>query len=237
MSLKPDSSYLHLLLDQPVYLIQEPDYVQPVLPPVAEKPAIPVAAEKPAIAAEEKLEKSTPPILEQPPVAEKPDKTTTVPLTPVLTDLPQVTKPIPQEPKATIPVQPPVVEAKPVVKGPKVMVLFNNQQSTYLKPAEEALLIKILQSVGLQLDEVDLVNLNNIKRINYVDILKEKELNQLISFGIDLRELDLQIPLLAYEVKKVEGIALLLADSLTELEINTDKKKMLWKALKQMFAK
>jgi hypothetical protein len=73
--------------------------------------------------------------------------------------------------------------------------------------------------------------------VDYVEILKEKTLNQLISFGIDLRELEINIPLTAYQVQKIEGVNMLLADSFHELELNTDKKRMLWTCLKGMFQK
>lgn len=116
----------------------------------------------------------------------------------------------------------------------RVVIIYNNQQTVYLNPDEETLLAKILAAVKLQIEDVELVNIHN-HRESLAEILKDKLVNQLISFGIELRELDIRIPLTAYRVTRVEGIDILLADSLFELQLNTDKKKMLWHALQGMF--
>jgi hypothetical protein len=140
-------------------------------------------------------------------------------------------------PKAS-PVVPKIpAPAPPPRRRSKVMVLYNEQTTPYLQPAHETLLVNILKSVGLTLGDIELVNLNNIKRVDYVEILKEKTLNQFISFGIDLRELQINVPLTAYKVQRVEEINMLLADSFHELVLNTDKKRLLWTCLKQMFLK
>ncbi|MDO1446641.1 hypothetical protein Q0590_10290 [Rhodocytophaga aerolata] len=185
--------YIHLLLDEPIYVLKEKQEVPVQLPEVA--PPVKVVV---------------PPIPAPEPVA---------------------TQPLPQPP-VTLPVKKPV----PVNRN-KVMILFFNEESLYLKKNEEALLQKILSAVHLKLEEVDLVNLNNIRRIDYIDMLKDKVLNQLISFGISLTELNLQIHLIKYQVEKIEGIDMLLADSLSVLEYDQDLKKQLWKCLKEMFAK
>lgn len=165
--------------------------------------------------------------------------------TPVLLPVTQVNEPVPapqvQAPALAVTIKPP--QATPPARKPeprnrnKVMILFFNEQSPYLKKNEEALLQKILTAVHLRLEEVDLVNLNNIRQIDYMDILKDKLLNQLISFGISLTELNLQIHLIKYQTEKVEGIDMLLADSLSVIEHDQDLKKQLWKCLKDMFVK
>lgn len=108
-------------------------------------------------------------------------------------------KPVPvviEKPQpAILPVQNKPEIPKPVeIKNKnKVVILFNNEQSTYLSKVEEALLKKILTAIKLDIDDVDLVNYNNIQRVAYVDFLKDKMLNQLISFGVSLTVLNLQI--------------------------------------------
>ena len=130
------------------------------------------------------------------------------------------------------------VVQKPVTKNKnKVLILFNNEQSPYLPKAEEALLKKILFSIKLDIDDVDLVNYNNIQRVDYMDLLKDKILNQLISFGVSLTTLNLQLYLKKYQVENIEGVDMLLADSLSDLENSADKKKLLWKGLQHMFMK
>jgi len=148
--------------------------------------------------------------------------------------LPEENLPVPLVPVEVAIPEPP----KPSVILPrnrsKVVIIYTNQQTVYLNPEEEVLLSKILSAVKLRLEDVDLVNVHN-HRDSLVDILKDKLVNQIISFGIELRDLDIQIPLEAYRVTRVEGIDILLADSLFELQLNTDKKKMLWQALQAMF--
>jgi hypothetical protein len=188
-------NYIHLLLDEPIYVVNEPAEV--ILP--APEIKGPEAAKLPIIQAKEPALVVTPAISQTPPPA-------------------------------------PVRKPEPRNKS-KVMVLFYNDQSPYLRKNEEALLQKILAAVHLKLEEIDLLNLNNIRQVDYVDFLKDKTLNQLISFGISLTELNLQIHLLKYQIEKVEGITMLLADSLNFLEHDLDAKKQLWKCLKEMFGK
>jgi DNA polymerase III psi subunit len=148
--------------------------------------------------------------------------------------------PVAALPKAVAPPVPEILAPEPspaLQRRLKVMVLYNEQTTPYLQPAHETLLTNILKAVGLTLKDIELVNLNNIRRVDYAEILREKTLHQLISFGIDLRELQLNIPLTAYQVQKVEDIQMLLADSFHELQLNTDKKRLLWTCLKQMFLK
>jgi hypothetical protein len=191
-------SYLHLLLDEPIYVVKEPAETQLPLPETPEP------------------EVKQPNIVQQPAMIKQPVT-------------PPVAVPKPQPPV-------PASQPRPVNKS-KVMILFFNEQSIYLKRNEEALLQKILAAVHLKLEDVDLVNLNNIRQIDSMDILKDKVLNQLISFGISLTELNLQIHLLKYQLETVEGIKMLLADNLSFLEHDMDAKKQLWKCLKEMFSK
>ncbi len=134
----------------------------------------------------------------------------------------------------------PAISIVPKVNAPKkprnkVAVFYNEQTTPYLQPQHETLLKNILKSINLTLDNVDLLNLHNIRRLDYADLLREKSVHYFISFGLDLRELEITIPLTAYQPTEVEGVQLLLADSFHELELNLDKKRLLWTCLKQMF--
>ncbi len=224
MSTHSDCSYLPLLLDGPLYLVADPTNA-PVVPPAA----VDVPAANPLPVA--------------PPVVTAPKAEATPVAPPVPVPLPVVVPPAPVPPAALAPKAAPVVPKIPAStpapprRRSKVMVLYNEQTTPYLQPAHETLLVNILKSIGLTLDDIELVNLNNIRRVDYVEILKEKTLHQFISFGIDLRELQINVPLTAYKVQRVEEINMLLADSFHELVLNTDKKRLLWTCLKQMFLK
>ncbi len=230
-----DWSYLPLLLDGPLYLVADPAN-PPVVPPVAiAEPEVEVQAIAvvPPAAAPPKAE--APPVPAPPPVAVVPAPAQPVVVPPVAVPPATVSpKAAPTVPKIPAPTPPP---APPPRRRSKVMILYNEQTTTYLQPAHETLLVNILKAVGLTLSDIELVNLNNIKRVDYMEILKEKTLNQFISFGIDLRELQINVPLTAYQVQRVEEINMLLADSFHELVLNTDKKRLLWTCLKQMFLK
>jgi DNA polymerase III psi subunit len=217
MSTPTDWSYLPLLLDGPLYILPEPANA-PVVPPIVAAPMAPAVLPTAAVP-------QTQPLPAAPPVAAAPQET-----------VPPVAAP----PKAVAPPVPkiPVSAPQPAPRRRlRVMVLYNEQTTPYLQPAHETLLVNILKAVGLTLEDIELVNLNNIRRVDYAEILREKTLHQFISFGIDLRELQLNIPLTAYKVQKVEDIQMLLADSFHELQLNTDKKRLLWTCLKQMFLK
>ncbi len=144
-----------------------------------------------------------------------------------------VQKPEPEQTPVATPVIPMPV-TPPLRNRHQVVVLYTNQKTVYLNPEEEVLLTKILTAVKLRLEQVELVNVHNHKN-TLIEILKDKMVHQIISFGIELRDLDIQIPLQPYRVTRVEGIDILLADSLFELQLNTDKKKLLWQSLQGMF--
>lgn len=208
--------YLPLLLDEPIYVVKHEPLPLPLpeMPPeavsIATLPIAPVPEVLPAVALPEQK------LTEAPLVPVTPPKTA-----PVVISSPEIPK-----------LLPPVF-----VNKHKVLILFNNETSAYLTPAEEALLSKILAAVHLKIDQVDLVNYNNVRHLENLDFLKSKRLNQLVSFGIRLTDLKLRIILEKYAVKRVENIDMLLADSLGALDHDAEKKKQLWKALRQMFGK
>ncbi len=235
-----DWSYLPLLLDGPLYLVDDPAN-PPVVPPVAvaEPEVSAIAVAPPAVATPQAEALPMPAPV---PVAVAPAPVPPVVVPPVVVPPAAVPPPSTVSPKAApvvpkIPVSTPPPTPAPPRRRSKVMILYNEQTTPYLQPAHETLLVNILKAVGLTLNDIELVNLNNIKRVDYVEILKEKTLNQFISFGIDLRELQINVPLTAYKVQRVEEINMLLADSFHELVLNTDKKRLLWTCLKQMFLK
>ncbi|MCU0324143.1 MAG: hypothetical protein MUF45_02680 [Spirosomaceae bacterium] len=128
---------------------------------------------------------------------------------------------------------PPTVihEIVPSIKlNQKVLIL--TQQ---ISDSEKAFLSKILGAVGLGLDQVDLVELSKIKTLDYQSFIGQKATNQFISFGIGMSKLGWNILLPPYQIKKVEGISFLLADTLSDIEASQSLKKSLWEGLKLLF--
>ncbi|MFN3851403.1 MAG: hypothetical protein ACK4NY_18345 [Spirosomataceae bacterium] len=125
----------------------------------------------------------------------------------------------------------PVQEIVPSIKlNQKVLIL--TQQ---ISDSEKAFLSKVLGAVGLSLDQVDLVELSKIKALDYQSVIGQKTTNQFISFGIGMSKLGWNILLPPYQIKKVEGISFLLADTLSDIEASQNLKKSLWEGLKLLF--
>jgi len=144
----------------------------------------------------------------------------------------------PPAPAVAAPLQP-LPTAKPAFQNRhRVLVLYNYEGNVYLPPAEEELLKKILGAVSLQLDGVDLVNLNNVQKLDFLTLHRDKRLHQLLSFGVELSRLGLDIGLNLYQPERVEGVGVVLSETLSELinDASNGKKKKLWAALKVLFS-
>lgn len=112
----------------------------------------------------------------------------------------------------------------------KVVILVNS-----LNPTNSELLGKILGAVKLNLQSVDIVELDKNQQVNLSQIFTQKSVNQLITFGIDLLKVNLDIKLLPYQILENQGIKFIYSDSLTDIQNDIPKKKALWGSLKEMF--
>jgi DNA polymerase III psi subunit len=112
----------------------------------------------------------------------------------------------------------------------KVIILLNS-----LNSADSELLGKILGAVKLDLQSVDIVELDKIKDVNLSQIFTQKSVNQLVTFGINLSKVNLDIKLNPYQVLENQGIKFIYSDSLTDIQNDVPKKKALWGSLKAMF--
>ena len=112
----------------------------------------------------------------------------------------------------------------------KVVILVNQ-----LNPTDSELLGKILGAVKLDLQLVDVIELDKNKEVNLSQILIQKSVNQLVTFGINLSNVSLDVKLTPYQILQNQGIKFIYSDSLTSIQNNIPKKKALWVALKEMF--
>ncbi len=105
------------------------------------------------------------------------------------------------------------------------------------KPSAEnmELLDKILKSVHLVLEDVELLDLAKLKGENIKEILLQKHVKQIITFGVPLTKLNLQILLTPYQIREADGVRFLYADTFAELATDVARKKMLWGCLKALF--
>lgn len=148
------------------------------------------------------------------------------------------------KPLATEPIDKPValpVVAKPLVPTVEEPLPYNPKHQVLivvatLSVAEKALLTKILAAVNLQMNQVDILNLSEIAQADLRAVLTQKSLQQLITFGVSLFKIKLEIPLTPYQVRAVQGIKFLYADPLEQIDSDVALKRALWTALKQMFS-
>lgn len=90
-------------------------------------------------------------------------------------------------------------------------------------------LLKIMGAVNVR--EEQLAIYMSIKEpFNY-----SSSIEKLLLFGISSEQITFQIPKVKYQVLNYQRSRVLLSDDLKDLQTQVDKKKMLWKALQEMF--
>ena len=125
--------------------------------------------------------------------------------------------------------KPKIEEVKPNYYQPKSKVIILLKS---LNPADSELLGKILVAIKLDFQLIDLIELDKIGEIDLSQIVTQKSVNQLITFGIALPTVKLPISLNPYQFTEQQGIKLIYSDSLSDLQNDIPKKKALWGALK-----
>ena len=136
----------------------------------------------------------------------------------------------------------PIVKQIPVVQPfptpeHQVLILTDNPLTDTLMGSERELLSKILKAVQQDLDHTDVYNFSFLPGYDANHVLSNKRTNYFITFGIPLLKLKLDVLLVPYMPKQVDGIWFLHADPLAHIEKDIEAKKKLWNALKQMFQK
>ena len=112
----------------------------------------------------------------------------------------------------------------------KVIILVNS-----LNSVDSELLGKILGAVKLDLSSVDIIELVKSQDIDLSQIFVQKSVNQVITFGVNLSALSLNVSLNPYQILEKEGIKFIYSDSLSDIQNDIPKKKALWGSLKGMF--
>ena len=105
----------------------------------------------------------------------------------------------------------------------KVIVLLPDAWNT-LSPSEVDLLRKILASVKLTIQGVQIITSNNCSTKGLLALAP----SCILAFGVRVREAPK-----SYEVSEVDGLTILQADRLEQLD--DSNKKRLWAALQQVF--
>ena len=123
-------------------------------------------------------------------------------------------------------------ETTPIYYQPqqKVIIVLNR-----LNTADSELLGKILGAVKLDLSSVDIIEIAKNKAVDLSQIFIQKSVNQVVVFGINLSELNLDVPLIPYQILEKQGIKFIYSDLLSDIQNDIPKKKALWGSLKEMF--
>jgi hypothetical protein len=112
-----------------------------------------------------------------------------------------------------------------------ILILVNDTESEFLNSKDLDFLMRIIES-GLKLSKTDIGVVNCLKN-PYSQIFDELHHSHIIAFGNHQTEkLNGKT---RSEVVEEDGIKILLADELKDLEDDRDRKTVLWKALQRMF--
>ncbi len=153
---------------------------------------------------------------------------------PTVSTPPAVTTPlVTQAESESKPVTPPVkpAEASPVNLSHQVLLLTENPSLQDLD-----LLQNILKSVNLSLDTVDVLDLAQVSVSEHQSLLSGKVVHHVLTFGVPLKKIGLQIFLMPYQVRNVQEINFVMVDHLKDFHEDKAKKKALWMVLKQLFS-
>ena len=112
----------------------------------------------------------------------------------------------------------------------KVVILVKE-----LNPIDAELLGKILGAVQLTVQTVEIIEMSKNPNMDLSHIFTQKSVNQLISFGVMMSEVNLMLRLTPYQILESKGVKFISGVSLTDLQNDIPKKKLLWAALKEMF--
>ncbi len=96
-------------------------------------------------------------------------------------------------------------------------------------------LAKIISSIHLKMEEVMLLELKEFQVANLSTFIQENELTSIIIFGLELKNLCLNVDALKYDVFRIGVSQYLSADSLWQVSQSKEKKKNLWLGLKEIF--
>jgi hypothetical protein len=119
-------------------------------------------------------------------------------------------------------------------KNEKKILIISHSHEQILDDANKVFLIKILNSIGLQLDDIVIINPKKEAKFSFYTTTFTPE--KIILFGVKPFEIDIQsIDIPTYEIKDFDNKPILYIDDLKTIQGDIAKKKALWTNLKQLF--
>jgi hypothetical protein len=126
---------------------------------------------------------------------------------------------------------PEIIFKETVFKG--LAILVSEEENTFRQILQNEFLTKILKAIKFEMHDVAFINVAPGSTINLAVLGKKLPIKSIVSFGTDLLDLD-KIPA-SYKHFHIGPTPVLLSDSLTQLEADQNKKRLLWNGLQGMF--
>lgn len=119
-------------------------------------------------------------------------------------------------------------------KNEKNILIVTSTHENILQSEPQTFLVKILNSVGLQLDDTIIINPKKEADFSFYNSTFSPQ--KIILFGVKPFEIGIQnIDIPTYEIKDFDNKPILHIDDLGTIQKDVAKKKALWTNLKQLF--
>lgn len=115
----------------------------------------------------------------------------------------------------------------------EVSIVLADSTTVYIDDANRELLAKILQSVKLSLFKAKVVNVENFDPTAPPQLVFPSD--KIISFGVDLAPYGHLLNTEKYQLSTLNDKTYLMADALSDVAEDKQKKIQLWQGLKQLF--
>ena len=117
----------------------------------------------------------------------------------------------------------------------KILVVINTDLNPILSH-QDHLLAKILKAIQIDFpNDIHLLSLMNGRNVSLTSLINQREINSILLFGVVPQQVSFQISLPKYQPIQIQGIPILYADGLDEIEKNQGLKKHLWTCLQNIY--
>lgn len=137
----------------------------------------------------------------------------------------------------------PLPEEELTVSGPEItwnekvfkglVILVSENENAFSQILQNEFLTKILKAIKFEMHDVAFVNIARGSKVNLAVLGKKLPIKSVVSFGTGLLDME-KIPA-AYKHFHIGPTPVLLSESLTDLEADQSKKRLLWNGLQGMF--
>jgi len=137
----------------------------------------------------------------------------------------------------------PLPEEELTVSGPEItwnekvfkglVILVSEETNAFSQILQNEFLTKILKAIKFEIHDVAFVNVARGSNVNLAILGRSLPIKSVVSFGTDL--LDLEKFPAPYKHFHIGPTPVLLSESLTQLEADQNKKRLLWGGLQGMF--